>query len=1097
MSQTTSPPLDADDPGLTAFALGELDGPDAARYAALVAGSADLRTCVAEIQAAGRVLTSELAREPKVPLAAEVQQEIAAQASQSQPLAASRTPRFRVLARRAAAVAASIALVPGAWYGYHAAFPKPTHRAAMEMANLQASGTPGTGYYTQADVQYFPAQTADASKTQLAALEKYKRESHKSAPEVTGWKESGARAPARHTSETLVASVDSPLPTDGFRDGDVAVSRRAFTRSPDKSPVAGPGGQPPAVHDRKSDDEFQERARPQDSSRPASGSGGQAAGRQGNSLNSVSSLKGDVTVESAPDAGVLIVRGNQKEVDKAMAEVRKAERSGAQPEAGQPASSKPRQSGGSEGQPGARPSSTPVPVAATTSTSPGKPASDFSALDKRQKGNPVGSKPKNGQPDSYSLDTLDGKSAAPVGESKPQLLLAEENKGSKRGRQNVEREKEGGRKSNLSVTDDALALGDRLSIPIAPGVAGGPAATPAGADSKKSGDLSLAQKPGQTSFERQEEGESIFDGEKAVVTKQKGREIALAEIDRITKKRLGDLSKEDVNRLGWARKELNWDDGGWNQPGNEAYNPIFENAFLSSAEQPLSTFSIDVDTASYANLRRFLQNGQLPPPDAVRIEELVNYFAYQYPQPQDGRPFSVQTDIAACPWQPGHQLVRIGLKGKEIPKEQRPPTNLVFLVDVSGSMSAQNKLPLVRESLTTLVKQLDERDKVAIVTYAGEAGLRLPSTSVAQRETILTAIAGLGAGGSTNGAAGINTAYDIAAQEFLEKGTNRVILCTDGDFNVGVTSDEALVQMIQTRAKGGVFLSIFGFGMGNLKDAKLEQLADKGNGQYGYIDDTQEANKVFVQELMGTLVTIAKDVKIQIDFNKDTVSAYRLVGYENRVMAAEDFANDKKDAGEIGAGHTVTALYQIVPVKDLQATDETRWLTVKLRYKQPDAATSVLFENPLIGQPGQLKLAASDFQFAAGVAATGMLLRHSQYAGQANWALVKELAESGLSFDPHGHRRAFLGLVSQAESLMGQPRPASPPAPDSTVRGKYKSLLRRLNAPEDNDKYGQFNDYGYSDTKTYAGSDNLPAGYWVYIAPHWYIWAESTEQVKK
>jgi uncharacterized protein YegL len=456
----------------------------------------------------------------------------------------------------------------------------------------------------------------------------------------------------------------------------------------------------------------------------------------------------------------------------------------------------------------------------------------------------------------------------------------------------------------------------------------------------------------------------------------------------------------------------------------EAYQPIIENAFITPQKQQLSTFSIDVDTASYANLRRLLQGGQLPPPDAVRIEELINYFAYQYPQPQDGRPFSVQADIAACPWQPSHQLVRIGLKGKEIPKEERSPTNLVFLVDVSGSMQAQNKLPLVRDSLTTLVNQLDERDRVAIVTYAGEAGVRLSSTSVARRNEVLAAIASLGAGGSTNRAAGINTAYDIAAEEFLEKGTNRVILCTDGDFNVGVTSDTALVELIQTRAKGGVFLSVFGFGMGNLQDAKLEQLADKGNGHYGYIDDLQEANKVFVQELMGTLVTIAKDVKVQIEFNKDTVAAYRLVGYENRVMAAEDFHNDKKDAGEIGAGHTVTALYELVPVKDL----------------------------------------------------------------------VKELAQSGLSYDPHGHRRAFLSLVTQAESLMGQQRPIAAAATDSTVGGKYKSLLRKLHVPGDSEKYGQFTDYGHADTKSYAGSDNLPEAYWVYVAPYWYLWAETTHK---
>jgi len=355
----------------------------------------------------------------------------------------------------------------------------------------------------------------------------------------------------------------------------------------------------------------------------------------------------------------------------------------------------------------------------------------------------------------------------------------------------------------------------------------------------------------------------------------------------------------------------------------------------------------------------------------------------------------------------------------------------------------------------------------------------------------------LGAGGSTNGAAGINTAYDIAAKEFVEKGTNRVILCTDGDFNVGVTSDDALVKMIQTRAKSGVFLSIFGFGMGNLKDGKLEQLADKGNGQYGYIDDQMEAEKVFVHELTGTLVTIAKDVKIQIDFNPETVIAYRLIGYENRVLAAEDFHDDKKDAGEIGAGHTVTALYEIVPTKELAANDQTRWMTVKLRFKQPEASTSELIESPLMGIPGQLKLTSTDFQFAASVASFGMLLRNSQHAGQANWAMVKELAQSGLSGDQYGHRAGFLRMVMQAESMLGERQPPVPPEPDSTVNGKYKSLLRRLNVPEDAQKYGQFRDYGFDKSKSYGGSDNLPEGYWVYVAPYWYIWGETVEVERK
>jgi Ca-activated chloride channel family protein len=359
-------------------------------------------------------------------------------------------------------------------------------------------------------------------------------------------------------------------------------------------------------------------------------------------------------------------------------------------------------------------------------------------------------------------------------------------------------------------------------------------------------------------------------------------------------------------------------------PGTEAYAPIVENDFVSPLDQPLSTFSIDVDTAAYANVRRFLEQDQWPPADAVRVEELVNYFAYTYPEPEGAHPFAVTLEAAACPWQPEHRLVRVGLKGQALQQAERPATTLVFLIDVSGSMRADNKLPLVKQSLRLLVEQLTENDRIAIVTYSNEAALRLDGTSGDRRDEILALIESLNADGSTNGAAGIQMAYDAAQRHFLERGTNRVILLTDGDFNVGVSDDEELVKMIEEKRKSGVFLSIFGFGMGNLKDAKLEKLADKGNGHYGYIDGLDEAKKVFVQDLTGTLYTIAKDVKLQVDFNPVEVGAYRLIGYENRALAAADFNNDAVDAGDIGAGHRVTALYEIVPASKLAPVEEAQ-----------------------------------------------------------------------------------------------------------------------------------------------------------------------------
>jgi len=481
-------------------------------------------------------------------------------------------------------------------------------------------------------------------------------------------------------------------------------------------------------------------------------------------------------------------------------------------------------------------------------------------------------------------------------------------------------------------------------------------------------------------------------------------------------------------------------------PTTERYNRFTENPFRGVGEQPLSTFSIDVDTASYANARRFLQAGQRPPRDAVRIEELVNYFRYDYPEPKGDEPFSVTVDAAACPWREGHRLVRVGLKGRDVARDARPAGNLVFLVDVSGSMNEPDKLPLVQRALLMLVDELTENDRVAIVTYAGNAGLVLPSTSGDQKQKIRGAMEALRAGGSTHGSAGINLAYEQAAERFIQGGANRVILCTDGDLNVGVTSDAALVDLIKQKAAGGTFLTVLGFGTGNLQDEKMEKLADNGNGVYAYIDGVREARKVLVEELTGSTITIAKDVKIQVEFNPAQVASYRLLGYENRVLAAKDFRDDKKDAGEIGAGRTVTALYEIVLVGDRAGAAAARGaeplkyqpapapappvakpaeegpasrelLTVKLRWKKPEADTSTLLEVPLEDKGGAFDAAPADLRFAAAVAAFGMLLRESEHKGTATLPLVAEIAGSALGRDRGGYRAEFLDLVRQAEAV--------------------------------------------------------------------------------
>ena len=492
----------------------------------------------------------------------------------------------------------------------------------------------------------------------------------------------------------------------------------------------------------------------------------------------------------------------------------------------------------------------------------------------------------------------------------------------------------------------------------------------------------------------------------------------------------------EANKVGRPEAEPIPEDGEGDRDDSssfntEEYDRIYENPFLAVTPNPLSTFSIDVDTASYTNTRRFLNDNRLPPADAVRLEELINYFDYDYPQPTGNVPFSVTTELTTAPWNPDHDLLMVGLQGQQLDTEELPPNNLVFLLDVSGSMNDPNKLPLLKAAMKLLVEQMGEGDRVSIVVYAGAAGVVLEPTAGDEADQILAAIDALEAGGSTAGGAGIELAYKLAKDNFLENGNNRVILATDGDFNVGPSSDGELVRLIEQKRDDGIFLTVLGFGTGNYKDSKMEQLANKGNGNYAYLDSILEAKKALVTEMGGTLVTIAKDVKLQLEFNPGAVKAYRLLGYENRLLNAEDFNDDQKDAGEMGAGHSVTALYELIPadsdepipgVDPLQYQQSTiipsaDLLTLKLRYKQPDGDTSELLQQALQRDTIWQNRPSQNLQFASAVAEFGLLLRDSQYKANATYDAVLTRATDAQGPDQHGYRTEFLKLVEQAELL--------------------------------------------------------------------------------
>ncbi|WP_421920552.1 YfbK domain-containing protein [Marinifilum sp.] len=469
-----------------------------------------------------------------------------------------------------------------------------------------------------------------------------------------------------------------------------------------------------------------------------------------------------------------------------------------------------------------------------------------------------------------------------------------------------------------------------------------------------------------------------------------------------------------------------------NHRNTESYSTISENRFRNAVKSPVSTFSIDVDAASYSNVRRFLSKGQKPPVDAVRIEEMINYFNYNYEQPSGEHPFAIHHEIAACPWDKDKLLLHIGLQGKKLKTENLPASNLVFLLDVSGSMSSVNKLPLLKKAFKLLVNQLRPQDKIAIVVYAGSSGLVLPSTDGNQKEKILNALNRLNAGGSTAGAAGLRLAYKTARKNFIDGGNNRIILATDGDFNVGISSNAEMERLVEKERANGVFISVLGFGMGNYKDDKMEIIADKGNGNYSYIDNILEAKKVLVNEFGGTLHTIAKDVKIQIEFNPAIVAEYRLVGYENRMLKREDFDDDRKDAGELGSGHNVTALYEIKLAKKKKKDQDLKYqktelnakalskdeiATVKFRYKKPDAKKSVLMTEVIPMNIKPEESLSENYRFSAAVAGFGLLLRNSEHKGNCNYKMLIDLAQDAKGDDEEGYRGELIRLMKLAKHL--------------------------------------------------------------------------------
>ncbi|MDR3633896.1 MAG: von Willebrand factor type A domain-containing protein [Isosphaeraceae bacterium] len=963
-------PLDPNDPRLTAYALGELDAADSAAVETALAGSAEGRQIIDEIRATARLLTEHLQREPSPGLAP----------AQRQALNGLLRPKpRRPVLHTALAVLAVAASIFGISVGVLSIADLRARQAAPQLANwARLEGE------------------AVVNRAPLAPLRHGERVAQlaPSAPQSTV----AFAEPDQHAAESTIRSLKTPGDQARFTDGTSAEA------SPAAGPVPPASGPAPTIVSRfagglgtyspGSTLPFGQQADAR-----AAGAGGMGGGATGAGM--------------PPGTGGGLARGrrgysNLADVAHQPADARNGRALGLEAEnlgearrykaVGEPVSGA-KQVTGTLVQPA------PVIVPGLMSAKVPPAGQSPAKLAPPQQGQ-AGQKNSGPQGQSQQVPAsfaeaqgLQGR--AGQGQAKPELSLTKP--GGKPQSPEMYYRPQG--PNQPQPTDEKS--GQAPQAVALNGASGGPQAErmPANVSRQKSESLDAAA---DKTSKRLADREHADDLAVKQHLEQKVKEVAEVEF----------------KAVGALKRDLDVKD--------EAFAPITENAFITVSQEPLSTFSIDVDTASYAQVRRFLNMNTLPPPDAVRIEELVNYFPYDDPPPSGDDPFSVHLEVAGCPWNAEHRLARIGLKGRPIANDKRPPSNLVFLLDVSGSMDQPNKLPLVKSGLQMMVEHLGENDRVAIVVYAGASGLVLPSTPCFRKAEILSALEQLQAGGSTNGGAGIQLAYDLAKANFIKQGTNRVILATDGDFNVGVTSQDELVKLIESKAKSGVFLSVLGFGMGNIKDSTLEKLADKGNGNHAYIDSMREAEKVLVQEMGSTLVTIAKDVKIQVEFNPAKVGAYRLIGYENRLMPNQDFRDDNKDAGEIGAGHHVTALYELVaPSGDRDAkvgperlafqekklVPSTDALRVMLRFKKPDGDTAREIARGVEDKGLKYVDASPDFKLASAVAGFGMLLRDSRFKGTLTYGGVIELVSPLVANDRSGYRQEFVELVRTAQRL--------------------------------------------------------------------------------
>ncbi len=1000
--------FDENDPRLTAFALGELKGDEREQLEKLVGGNESAREAVDEIRDMAKMLGEGFAEEPQETLSEEQVQEILEGSAESNIIrTADGFSRFsRVTA--IAAVAACLAVVAGV--GIREYFESTKAPSDLVEAHNSAGKAPSGEESTSTEPTVADAtevMEADDAKRDLAAGGTT-RDEKKSGEEKQRLGTRAHVADKQLKSEASDPAKVAPKPSLAIQDEAGALASGSATETGDRKGKAGAVPQPPLVshlRDAKSKEAGPARRRmalpradaPEEDGVAAADSFGASPANEKAKANSRGN--NGLLEFAAP-----MKAEEEKETTASIAKKRKAPRTS----------------------PDAAPAPEPPAVpSATAQPATRPPVNQFGDGYLYREGNSQANKPvdRNGRRDALKSRGVTPDAGRKSGQSQSQGAPGERRKQvdyleAKRSYAEAKKKlsklqedyskKTTGKDAPDGASEDAAGLSQQIQ--------------------QQQADLENSR----VKMLKMMEKHNITDLEGSTPGWLRGDQEATDAKDLIARSKQQEELRKRVVRTS---------------PG-ESYAPLVDNPFKSTWNENVSTFSIDVDTGSYSNTRRFvMQSNQLPPKDAVRIEEMINYFDYKYPQPEEAdQPFSVNLEVASCPWKKEHRLLRIGLKGKEMHRDKRPPSNLVFLIDVSGSMNNAAKLPLLKKSMIALADSLNEDDSISIVVYAGNSGLVLEPTSGDLKDKIKEALERLRAGGSTNGGAGIQLAYDTAKQNFIEGGVNRVILATDGDFNVGVTNTNSLISMVEERAKEDhIFLTVLGFGTGNIKEDRMEQIADKGNSNYFYIDREQEGCRVLVEKLSSTLVAIAKDVKIQVEFNPGKVAKYRLIGYANRMLKNEDFDDDTKDAGEIGAGHTVTALYEILPVgpggptvddvakrsKYLSNEEEIKakmarlvkseeLVTVRLRHKKPDEDTSKLMEEPLVDPGLGWAESSEDFRFAAAVAGYGMLLRDSEYKGGLNYDLVLELAEEGIGEDEHGLRPEFVDLVKRSQQIAGK-----------------------------------------------------------------------------